>query len=46
MKAISRKKSTHIGELSPSYGEEPKAPTYIFPCGMPPYVLGVEVALP
>ena len=46
MKAISRKKSTHIGELSLSYGEEQKAPTYIFPCGKPPYVLGVEDALP
>lgn len=44
--SISSEKSTHIGELSPSYSEEPKAPTYIFPCGMSPCVLGVEDAMP
>lgn len=44
--SISSEKSTHIGKLSPSYGEEPKAPTYIFPCGLLLYVLGVEDAMP
>ena len=34
MSIISRKKSTHIGKLNRSYGEEQKAPTYILPCGV------------
>ena len=36
MSSISRKKSTHIGKLCRSYGEEQKAPTYILPCSVVP----------
>jgi hypothetical protein len=38
MSSTSRKKSTHIGKLCRSYGEEQKAPTYILPCCVSPSV--------